>query len=141
MTHLIARRRAAHTLNELTKSLGFGSKAERFDSEDHTHWIVYGTDHVIAKRNKTIIAEVKMLEGTRRNLTIPRWDGLIRTAHLSDFNPADYGLIENTAEDVLFHEKYPDSEGDVDFGDPPGLDLPHRPVVKQTRYRQPRVIL
>lgn len=88
-----------------------------------------------------IIAEIEMLEGARRHVTIPRWDGLIRTEHLSEFNPRDHGLIENTSEDVLFHEKFPDSTGEVDFGDPPGLDLPLQPIIKETRYKRPRVVL
>jgi len=138
---LITRRKAAHVLNELTKSLGFGSKAERFDPEDYNNWTHHGDDLVIAKRNTTTIAKVKMLDGTRRYLTIPRWDGLIRTEHLSDFNPANYGLVQNNSADVLFEEEYPDSEGEVDFGDPPGLALPPHPIVKSVRHRVPKVIL
>ena len=139
--HLVARRRAAHTLNELCKSLKFGAKAERFDSEDHTQWTVHGDNLVIAQRNTTIIATVQMMAGSKRHLTIPRWDGMIRTQHLSDFDPSHYGLVENISQDVLFGEKFPDSEGIVDFGDPPGLDLPPHPVMKRTRHRAPRVIM
>jgi hypothetical protein len=140
-THLIARRRAAHTLNQLCKSLEFGAKAEYFDPEDHNQWTVNSENLVIARRNQTEIARIEMLEGSIRHLTIPRWDGLIRTEHLADFTPIHYNLVENTAADVLFHEKYPDSEGEVDFGDPPGLNLPPHPLVKTTRHRPPRVVM
>ena len=140
-SHLIARRKAAHTLNELVKSLNLGAMAEKFDPEDNTWWDVQGDNLVMVKRGKTIIAIIELHEGSKRHLTIPSWFGLIRTEHLSDFNPAHYGLLENNSEDVLFNEKLPDSEGFADFGDPPGLDLPHRPIEKKTRYRQPTVVM
>jgi len=140
-THLIVRRKAAHTLNALCRELKFGSKAERFDGEDPNLWTVNGENLVKAKRNTTVIAIIEMLEGSKRHLTIPRWDGLIRSEHLSDFDPAHYGLVENISEDVLFGEKFPDSEGEVDFGDPPGLELPPHPIVKRTRSRPIQVIL
>ena len=141
MTTLISRRKAAHTLNALTKSLNFGVMAERLDPEDHTRWTVHGENIVYATRGKTIIAIVEMLEGTKRHITIPSWHGLVRTEHLPDFDEANYGLVENTSVDVLFCEKFPDSEGIVDFGDPPGLDLPPQPIVKQTRHRAPTVVM
>jgi hypothetical protein len=140
-THLIARRKAAHTLNSLCRELEFGSKAENFDAEDHTQWTVQSETLVMAKRGKTVIAIVEMLEGSKRHLTVPRWDGLIRSDHLSAFDPSHYGLVENFSEDVLFHEKFPDSEGEVDFGEPVGLDLPHRPLMKRTRQRPPTVVM
>jgi hypothetical protein len=140
--YLISRRKAAHCLNQLCKQLNFGSKAEHFDPEDYKWWDNRGEHHVLAMRDKTIIAEIEFSEGTTRAyLTIPKWDGLIRTTHLSAFNPRDHGLIENTSEDVLFREQYPDSVGEVDFGEPPGLNLPPHPRVKETVYKQPRVVL
>ena len=83
----------------------------------------------------------KALEGIRVvDLTV--WfQGPVAAQHLADFDPAHYNLVENTSADVLFHEKYPDSEGEVDFGDPPGLNLPPHPVVKRTRHRPPRVVM
>ena len=140
--YLISRRKAAHCLNMLCKQLNLGSKAEHFDPEDPNWWDNRGEHHVLSMRDGTIIAEINLTDGTTvAHLTIPRWDGLIRTVHLSDFDPRHHGLVENTSADVLFHEKFPDSEGEVDFGDPPGLNLPPQMRVKETRYRQPKVVM
>jgi hypothetical protein len=139
--HLQARRKAAHTLNSLCRELKFGSKSEVFDAEDPSWWNVYSESLVICKRGKEEVATIEMLEGTKRHLTIPKWSNLIRSAHLSDFDPSHYGLIENTSEDVLFGEKFPDSEGEVDFGDPPNLDMPPQPIQKETRHRAPTVVM
>ena len=139
--HLIARRKAAHCLNALCKELKLGSKAERFDGEDPSNWTVYGETLVLATRGTTEVARIEILEGTQRHLTINSWYDLIRSEHISDFDPSHYGLVVNTSADVLFLEKYPDTEGIVDFGDPPGLDLPPMAIVKQTRQRQPRVVM
>ncbi len=118
-----------------------GALAEKFDGEDSNWWIVQGENKVIAVRGSTLIAEIEFLEGTRCHLTIPNWSGLIRTEHLGDYYAANTGLIENTSEDVLFGEKFPDSEGIVDFGEPKGLDYPPHPIVKRTRHRAPRVVM
>jgi hypothetical protein len=139
--YLISRRKAAHTLNQLCKNLGFGAKAEHFDPDNQEQWSNHGENLVIAMRNDVIIAEVEILDGTQRHITIPRWDGLIRTAHLSEFDPAHHGLVTTISEDVLFNEKFPDSVGIVDFGEAPGLELPAQPIQKATRVMQPKVVM
>jgi len=115
--------------------------AEIFDGEDPSGWNVHGEGKVVAHRDGVEIATILMLEGSKCHLTIPRWDGLIRGEHLSDYRQANHGLKENTACDVLFHEKFPDSEGYVDFGEPPNLNMPPQPIEKRTRSRPIEVIL
>jgi hypothetical protein len=139
--HLVIRRKAAHTLNALCKELKFGSKAEHFDGEDPANWTVYGDNLALATRGRVEVARVEILEGTKRHLTINAWSDLIRSEHLSDFDPSHYGLVVNGSADVLFQEKYPDSVGIVDFGEPIGLDMPPQPVMKQTRQRPPKVVM
>jgi hypothetical protein len=115
--------------------------AEVFIPEDNSQWSDMGDDRVFAKRGKTVLAEVEVIEGSRCHIVIPSWEGLIRTAHLHDFNPAIYGMVVNTSEDVLFGEKYPDSEGEVDFGYPPNLDMPAQIMPRETRYKAPKVVM
>jgi len=115
--------------------------AEHWDGDDLDQWTVNTESLVMARRGTTVVAIIEMLEGSKRHLTIPRWDGLIRSTHLSAYLSSDFGLVENISEDILFHGKFPDSEGEVDFGEPMGLDLPARPLVKRTRQRPPRVVM
>ena len=128
-------------MNSLAKSLELGSMAEHWDGDDPVQWTVNSESLVMAMRGPTVVAIIEMLEGSKRHLTIPKWDGLIRTAHLADYQSSNFGLVETISEDVLFHEKVPDSVGEVDFGEPMGLDLPPVPMMKRTRQRPPRVVM
>ena len=134
--YLIARRKAAHVLNELAIAIGLGrQEAHRFDPETPDDWINYGLDTVQALRGKYVIATIQLGEGTEHHLTLTKWSDLVRSEHLGDFEPERLGLIVDDREHFLTKEPYPDSEGPVDFGEPPALYAPPRPMPRRTHSR------
>jgi len=138
---LRSRRKAAHILNKVQDNLGLGVMAEKWCGDNSEQWDNQGSDTVIALRSQIVIAIILIGEGTRHYLTIPDWYGLIRNEHLYDFDPAVYGLVCNCSADLMTGQKYPDSEGYVDFGEPHNMEMPAQQMIRRTYAPVPTVTL
>jgi hypothetical protein len=135
---LIARRRAAHGLNQLVSHLELGTLGRRFYSDEPDQWSVVTVNQVIALKNGRKVAEVYMGR-ERATITVDDAYLLIRTQHLKEFDPQQYGIQVCTAHDFLGEKIRPDLEATVDVSEVPGLDLPERPLPKSPRRRKIQV--
>ena len=77
--------------------------------------------------------------GNEVDITIPDVYKVIRSQHIKAFDPIEFGIQVQTAEDWL-GEKKPDLV--INWALPeeiPGMNLPHHPVPRQPRLRTPRI--
>jgi len=107
MDILTATRIAAYTLNAVSKQLGLGNLAHYFDGDNASVWSVL-LPEVRALRGNKLVAALEISDSSSSvepsfdvYVSIPNVTGLIRSKHLSEFRPEQYGLHINTAMDWL----------------------------------------
>ena len=103
MDILTATRISAYTLNAMTKQLGLGNLAHFFDGDNLGLWSVL-LPEVRALRNGRLCASLEISDSLSSvepsfdvYCTVPDVRGLVRSQHLAEFRPDQYGLHNNTA--------------------------------------------
>lgn len=130
---LIIARLIAYVLNDVCKELRLGNLAERFHGDQAEDWAVHSPHHVVIIKHGKGIGEAT-IDSPNVQIVIPDNRMLVRHEHQDAYNPADYGIIENIAEDWK-GEKQPDLV--IDWEIPPGLVIHRGPrmAIPRTIHR------
>jgi hypothetical protein len=73
-------------------------------------------------------------------MVINDWYALIRSEHISDFNPHEHNITIDAGYDPTTKEKFDDGVYEMPITIPPGFDLPEHPNPRYVTGRRPRVI-
>jgi hypothetical protein len=101
MSHdpLIMSRQCAVIIHQICDAIGLGSMAERFSGEDPNLWVIVDAIEVRLVSSRRLVATF-YLEDTAE-VVIPDATNLIRSQHLSEFDPDEYDILPRPPPDVL----------------------------------------
>ena len=140
MSALITRRKAAAALNKLATTIQLGSMAERFDGDADADWSIHDEHHVIALKHGQRVADITWNPDDTVQVEVDDAYLLIRSNHIRDFNPAQYGISVCTQYDFLGEKIRPDLCAIFDQPEVLGLNLPKQPMEISTMRRKVKVI-
>lgn len=136
MSPLRATRIAAAAMLDLTKHLGLGNLAKRFDGDDIDQWLVVDSSEVRVVDGGRAIAHC-YIRKEQVSIVVQDAYQLVRNSHLSEFSPREYGIHINGIPDWK-GETQPDLVATVPITQMPEYDAPRRPMPPYTTHRKPR---
>ena len=136
MNSLRASRIAAGAMLDLTKHLGLGNLAKRFDGDNIDHWLVVDETEVRCLSNGRAIATLYFADN-QVNIVVPDDYQLVRDSHASEFNPREYGIHIKSVRDWK-GETEPDLIATLPMIELPEHNAPRRPMPPYTTHRKPR---
>jgi hypothetical protein len=131
---------AAWAINHLLNHYQLGNLAEKFNGDDDS-WSVDVPISVSATRHERMVAKVEFEMGDL-TIYIPDIYQVIRSGHIKDFDPRDYGIVVKTIENFTTGDVEDDitAQLTVDEAMIPLLDGPRRMVPKSQHRRKFQVI-